>query len=693
MLSTALLLAITSLTPQPTHSASTEPMAQGTAATAAQADPLLTLHWGGLDKALADPRDAGLLAALKVADERLLEFAMTPAWDGPPPSVVRYVLDLLAQPLHVGAWLVDLEGAFPVRIEAEGDPDTLWNLTNGMIENVLKPMGMVASPDLANTGMFLFDSPEGPIHFGVSAIAPGEERFVVSFGDAPDIPAPTALSSGSAFLSLSIDSKPLQPLMRMGVEEEGGETGVLGTTLGMLGLLGETPMRIELEFAQAGGRSSMESRMHNASELMKISGYADQTPLTPVEVSKIPMGASFAQISRFELDDYLDLIKTLMADELGGNDDPFQMVTEMTGLDIAVDLVEPLGNSMGVYASPETGGGILSTTLFASVDDAETLTNSLNKLVELASGEMEKETEGHVRIEPWTMTSSDTHGWRIVFPQLPIPVEPCLLISDGWLYASLFPTSTITAAQQGRTGSPSILDQPGFREAFERLGRSEFISLQWMNTPEQLESGYSIVRLLGKALDNLILKPDGVASGQQTPVVPPYMDLVPNAKPSLVLGYWDGDVMGTSGTFDASWLVGIGGLADSYLGVALLFGLGTAAAEQSFESQSSAPPIYLQVAMDEPGQDSNQDTSAGDAVVAAIVAYHDENNAWPASLADLMQTPKSSAAHMHTVPLDPWGNAVIYVAPADAESWPSVLSYGADGAEGGFGEAEDIFYF
>lgn len=44
------------------------------------------------------------------------------------------------------------------------------------------------------------------------------------------------------------------------------------------------------------------------------------------------------------------------------------------------------------------------------------------------------------------------------------------------------------------------------------------------------------------------------------------------------------------------------------------------------------------------------------------------------------------------VPNDPWGRAYVYRAPATLEARPLVISLGADGAEGGTGNAADLFF-
>ncbi|MEW5975191.1 MAG: type II secretion system major pseudopilin GspG [Acidobacteriota bacterium] len=42
------------------------------------------------------------------------------------------------------------------------------------------------------------------------------------------------------------------------------------------------------------------------------------------------------------------------------------------------------------------------------------------------------------------------------------------------------------------------------------------------------------------------------------------------------------------------------------------------------------------------------------------------------------------------VPLDPWGNPYVYRFPGEHGDEPDIISYGADGREGGEGENEDV---
>jgi len=62
----------------------------------------------------------------------------------------------------------------------------------------------------------------------------------------------------------------------------------------------------------------------------------------------------------------------------------------------------------------------------------------------------------------------------------------------------------------------------------------------------------------------------------------------------------------------------------------------------------------------------------------------------PSSDIDRAQFPKGGFLKTREVPRDPWGNEFIYVFPGENAIY-EIISYGADGEEGGEGEAADIY--
>lgn len=83
------------------------------------------------------------------------------------------------------------------------------------------------------------------------------------------------------------------------------------------------------------------------------------------------------------------------------------------------------------------------------------------------------------------------------------------------------------------------------------------------------------------------------------------------------------------------------------------------------------------------------------AIQTALELYAVQNAGnYPAALEELIVADENGAAFLEgaEVPVDPWGNAYRYVAPADGAADFMLFSLGADGAEGGEGEDADIHY-
>lgn len=89
------------------------------------------------------------------------------------------------------------------------------------------------------------------------------------------------------------------------------------------------------------------------------------------------------------------------------------------------------------------------------------------------------------------------------------------------------------------------------------------------------------------------------------------------------------------------------------------------------------------------------------AISEALELYKLDNRIYPTTeqgLNALVQKPSSGPAapnwkdggYMNSIPADPWGNAYVYLQPGVRGDY-DVLSYGADGKQGGEGDNADIF--
>jgi len=82
-------------------------------------------------------------------------------------------------------------------------------------------------------------------------------------------------------------------------------------------------------------------------------------------------------------------------------------------------------------------------------------------------------------------------------------------------------------------------------------------------------------------------------------------------------------------------------------------------------------------------------------IADALEAYYAVYNRYPTNeegLAALVeQTPKFPDGLLSKVPTDPWDNDYVYNCPGQSKDKPyEIISYGADGREGGEGENADI---
>jgi len=106
-------------------------------------------------------------------------------------------------------------------------------------------------------------------------------------------------------------------------------------------------------------------------------------PLTAADLKPIPHDATFAVASKFDsLEVLTKFIAAATEFPLGG--DVEELITGLeaeVGIDPKKELFEPLGDTWRLYNSPKDGGLIFTgTTLVVSVDDAETLRKTLDKI-------------------------------------------------------------------------------------------------------------------------------------------------------------------------------------------------------------------------------------------------------------------------------------------------------------------------
>ncbi|REL26102.1 type II secretion system protein GspG [Thalassotalea euphylliae] len=104
-----------------------------------------------------------------------------------------------------------------------------------------------------------------------------------------------------------------------------------------------------------------------------------------------------------------------------------------------------------------------------------------------------------------------------------------------------------------------------------------------------------------------------------------------------------------------------------------------------------APKFFSQLGTAERGIASAQ----MNAFETALDTYRLDMGGYPAALEELRKSdkPRWDGPYLpKEIPMDPWGNPYVYKTPGDEGNPYKILSYGADGKEGGTDNNEDIVH-
>ncbi len=104
-----------------------------------------------------------------------------------------------------------------------------------------------------------------------------------------------------------------------------------------------------------------------------------------------------------------------------------------------------------------------------------------------------------------------------------------------------------------------------------------------------------------------------------------------------------------------------------------------------------APKFFSQLGTAERGIASAQ----MNAFETALDTYRLDLGTYPANLEELRKSekPRWDGPYLpKAIPLDPWGNPYVYIVPGDEGNPYKIMSYGADGQEGGTDANEDIVH-
>ncbi len=635
----------------------------------------LVIHSGGLDAWLVDPRDAGLRRALDLVDERLLELPAELGGGAPPPGLTEFLCEFLAAPwtlrLDLGAPAPD--SPLPVSVRAQWTAHLATPAAATALAQRLEPLvalfGLPTTSADERPALTAVEMPGGSFFFGAE-----ESAFVLAYGElgAKETP-PAALGlpeDARPAFAFELDAATLTAPLA-GLLAQMDESGMVRAQLTNLGLLGPTAGGFALAIGHGAEHAHIAARYRNGVALARQTGALAEGPLPAEAFALVPADATLVSLSRSEP---LSALRVL---EWFGPEAQAQVegaVRAELGLELGADLLEPLGQTFGLYLSDTTGGGgLASAVMFVALDDEERFERTLDVLVEHLNDAAGAQLKGYARVREYEHRG--TACFALSFPGVPVPFEPALAVRRGHLFAAATPQALAAALDHARDGGAGLAAHPALRAAGPL---DDLQALSFTNAPRLARDGYGLAGLVSASLANAVRSP---VDPLREPglVLPPLGELLSGARPSLLVSRIEGEDLVMTGTTDRSALLQLAatlGMLPSFApGIALLGTIGAVVGQRSVQALPQ-------------GEESQALTDVWTLRTALDHWAIEHMGRYPDSLEALFTPSEDGTPYVEgELPLDPWGNPYLYELVNDE---PRVRSLGADGAPGGYGADADI---
>ena len=517
--------------------------AQG-AGSAPADEELITFYCSGAEKLFVDPKDAALLEALKLIDDRLLELPRELNAQGQvPPDVIPMVTRMFSGPFTFQAGISgSAMPGMPVPIFAQlAMPELSPGESGTVAKRVGRLLELTGLPpaEFDPAGLATFPGPF-PAWFGTH-----ENNFVMSVGKTTN---PTVDLSGHG-LPAGVDPALVMRMdvsrffdVFMGFAEAQGGGQEMEQLTEMLTMFGVDKLRLETAVGHDAERGHSIMRMLGYARNMRDNGLLPDQPLSLEALRFIPKDAVWATAGVTNVAASMEMTLKMMEKDFAqatGGSDPMEMLSGLLGgIHLMDDFINHLGSNFGMYTSDTTGGGgFLSLVAFVELAAPDELYDTQETLSSMLNGMASQMARGYVQARYWEHEGTDYE--TLTFPGVPVPFEPTIAHAKNYVFMGLTPGATMAAVAQAKSGTTSMLDNERFVEQLPGPVEGSY-GVSFMDSARLVRGGYGLTSLACSALVNATRSPSSPRRDAGV-VMPAYHDLLAGAKATVSLMTVEGD--------------------------------------------------------------------------------------------------------------------------------------------------------
>ncbi|MEL6429274.1 MAG: hypothetical protein AAFZ87_07150 [Planctomycetota bacterium] len=513
------------------------------------ATSFMKMRLGDLADGIQHPKDAGLRRAFALLDDRLAELPR----EFPMPGPAEELFTKESLPVWLELLRMRKSMAFGI------SPSMLRSGMGGdmppfVFSVALEKADAEGAAALAGSLGGLLERMEAPVPPGLYTVE--GNAIVTRFGmEPPTEIAPRArqlAGDGDLGLEMEIDVGAAVGVARAMMQAEGAPPEAM-YVLGLVERLGLADLRIEVAQTTGERFTRTTSVMTGVAGGLRAAGILPEEGIRPQDLAPIPVDATMASVQRFDpgaaFSALNGLASEIMAEFQMEGSDPAEMVRATMGIDLEAGLFGALGDTVGYYSSLSTGGGgLTSTVFFASLRDVDALTETKEQIEGLINGLLAPQTRGYVSIRPWE--SGDVEYTSLMFPGIPVPLEPTIAMNDGWLVIAATPQAALSAMAQIESGNAGL----GARADLASLADGTKNALGFVDAEHFAKAGYGGTCILAGAVANAVRSPMD-ASRDAGPIVPLWNEFQSGISPIVTVTEILGDDMVSVSVGDSSMLV------------------------------------------------------------------------------------------------------------------------------------------